>query len=262
MSPLLSLLLALAGAFFLAAGGALQWLGHERNGRNGPPGWKVARIPCWWLGILGSALGSICHYAALWIGLVALVLPVSSLHIVLTALVMSRLRKEAILGLRAWGIVLVGLGVLLCLAAEAGKTSGRIASPPHLAVCLALLAVLALAGFLLRRPSDRFAVGSGLAFSFSTVSWKILSQASCFPERLGAGSLFASSYAIGFILIQSGFRRGGAGAVNATANGTATVLAMVAAAFVFGEPVAPTAWIGTACVGAGVAFIGWRREAG
>lgn len=259
MNPLLSLLLALAGAFFLSGGGALQWLGHERNGRIGPGGWKVAKVPCWWLGIACGAVGSICHYAALWVGLVALVLPVSSLHIVLTALAMSRLRKEAILGLRAVGIVLVSLGVGLCLAAEVGKTSERMASLPDAAICVALLCALGLANFLLRRPSNRFAAASGLAFASAAVSWKMLSLATRIPQRTGAATVFSISCAAGFLLMQAGFRRGGAGAVNATSTGTATVLAMVAAAFLFGEPVAPIAWIGTGCVAAGVAFIGWRR---
>ncbi len=256
--PLLSLVLALASALLLSAGGILQWLGHERNGRRSS-GWKVWMVPLWWMGILASAAGTICHYTALWIGLVALVLPVSGLHIALTAMAMSRLRKEVLLGLRAWGIACVAVGVLLCLVGEAGRTS-----EDHLArlgfVIPGILAASVLFGiFLLRRPSDRFAVGSGLAFAASAVSWKLMAQDPLIFDRICAGLFFGVTYTTGFLLIQAGFRKGGAGAVNATANGTATALAMVAAVSLFGEPVPFISWIGTAAVAAGVALIGWRK---
>jgi|GEM_PF-1268512 len=257
--PLLSLLLALAGAFLLATGASLQWLGHERNGRCDTSGWRVFLVPLWWAGILASAAGTICHYTALWIGLVALVLPVSGLHIALTALAMSRLRKEALLGLRAWGISLVALGVLLCLFGEAGRTAADLPSrlgwiTPGVLGAATLSSIL-----LLRRPSDRFAVGSGLAFAASAVAWKLMAESAILPDRILSAAVFAACYTTGFLLIQAGFRRGGAGAVNATANGVATALAMVAAVSLFGEPVPAVSWVGTAVVAAGVALIGWRR---
>src|ERR1035437_2375671 len=194
--PLLSLVLALASALLLSAGEILQWLGHERNGRRSS-GWKVWMVPLWWMGILASAAGTICHYTALWIGLVALVLPVSGLHIALTALAMSRLRKEVLLGLRAWGIGCVAVGVLLCLVGEAGRTS-----EDHLArlgfVIPGILAAVVLFGiFLLRRPSDRFAVGSGLAFAASAVSWKLMAQDPLIFDRICAGLFFGVTYKIG-----------------------------------------------------------------
>jgi len=256
--PLVSLVLALASAVLLSAGGILQWLGHERNGR-GSSGWKVYTVPLWWMGILASAGGTICHYTALWIGLVALVLPVSGLHIALTALAMSRLRKEALLGLRAWGIACVALGVLLCLAGEAGRTSDDLPARFGFVVPGILSAAVLLGSFLLRRPSDRFAVGSGLAFAASAVSWKLMAQDIAMLDRICAGAVFTTTYTTGFLLIQAGFRKGGAGAVNATANGTATALAMVAAVSLFGEPVPAISWVGTAAVAIGVALIGWRR---
>jgi len=256
--PLLSLVLALASAVLLSAGAILQWLGHERNGRCSS-GWKVWMVPRWWMGILASCAGTICHYTALWIGLVALVLPVSGLHIALTAVGMSRMRKEALLGLRGWGIGCVAAGVLLCLAGEAGKSSVGLPAGFGFAVP-GILSAIVLAGILLlRRPSDRFAVGSGLAFAAAAVSWKLMAEDPTLFDRICAGVVFAASYAAGFLLIQAGFRRGGAGAVNATANGTATALAMVAAVSLFGEPVPVISWIGTAAVAAGVALIGWRR---
>lgn len=256
--PLLSLVLALASAVLLSAGGVLQWLGHERNGRRSS-GWKVYMVPVWWSGILASAAGTVCQYAALWIGLVALVLPVSGLHIALTALAMSRLRKEVLLGLRAWGIACVAIGVLLCLAGEAGRTADGLPVKFGFAVPCLFGAVVLFGILLLRRPSDRFAVGSGLAFAVSAVSWKLMAQDTGISERIFAAACFAATYATGFLLIQAGFRKGGAGAVNATANGTATALAMVAAVSLFGEPVPAISWVGTAGVAAGVALIGWRR---
>jgi multidrug transporter EmrE-like cation transporter len=256
--PLLSLVLALAGAFLLSAGGVLQWLGHERNGRCAS-GWKVYLVPLWWTGILASAAGTICHYTALWIGLVALVLPVSGLHIAFTAVAMSRLRKEALLGFRAWGIGCVAVGVLLCLAGEAGRSSADLPARFGFVVPGILGAAVLLGSFLLRRPSDRFAVGSGLAFAASAVSWKLMSGDPRISDRIFAALFFAVTYTAGFLLIQAAFRKGGAGAVNATANGTATALAMVAAVSLFGEPVPAISWIGTAAVAAGVALLGWRR---
>lgn len=257
--PFLSLILALAGAFLLAAGASLQWLGHERNGRRTTSGWRVFLVPLWWLGILASAGGTICHYTALWIGLVALVLPVSGLHIALTAFAMSRLRKEALLGLRAWGIALVAMGVLLCLFGEAGRTAADLPTR-HGWIVPGLLGAAALSSvLLLRRPADRFAVGSGLAFAASAVAWKLMAQTEILPDRICSALVFAASYTTGFLLIQAGFRRGGAGAVNATANGVATALAMVAAVSLFGEPVPAVSWLGTAVVASGVALIGWRR---
>jgi drug/metabolite transporter (DMT)-like permease len=257
--PFLSLVLALAGAFLLATGASLQWLGHERNGRCDTSGWRVLFVPLWWAGILASAAGTICYYSALWIGLVALVLPVSGLHIALTALAMSRLRKEALLGLRAWGISLVALGVLLCLFGEAGRTAADLPTRHGWMVPGFLGAAGFLSILLLRRTSDRFAVGSGLAFAASAVAWKLMAENPILSDRIVAAAIFAASYTAGFLLIQAGFRRGGAGAVNATANGVATALAMVAAVSLFGEPVPAISWLGTAAVAAGVALIGWRR---
>jgi drug/metabolite transporter (DMT)-like permease len=216
-------------------------------------------VPLWWTGILASAAGTICHYTALWIGLVALVLPVSGLHIAFTAVAMSRLRKEALLGFRAWGIGCVAVGVLLCLAGEAGRSSADLPARFGFVVPGILGAAVLLGSFLLRRPSDRFAVGSGLAFAASAVSWKLMSGDPRISDRIFAALFFAVTYTAGFLLIQAAFRKGGAGAVNATANGTATALAMVAAVSLFGEPVPAISWIGTAAVAAGVALIGWRR---
>jgi drug/metabolite transporter (DMT)-like permease len=259
LKHLLPLLLALAGAIFLSGGGALQWLGHERSGRTGTPGWKVALSPLWWSGILLGALGNLCHYAALWIGLVALVLPVSSLHIALTALLMSRLRKEAVQGKRAAGIALVAVGVILCLAGQSGIFRSR---PIALSAAGGTAILLALAGAvatLSRRASSRWAAGSGLAFAAAAVSWKILSQAGPTFPRAVAAAVFAATFVAGFLLMQGGFRRGGAAAVNATSTGIATVLAMVAASSLLGEPVPAASWIGTLGVALGVLLVGWRN---
>jgi len=259
LRSLLPLLSALAGALLLSAGGALQWLGHERSGRTRAGGWNVALVPLWWSGILLGTLGSLCHYAALWIGQVALVLPVSSLHIALTALLMSRLRKEAVQGKRAAGIALVALGVLLCLAGPSGIFRLRPIALSAAAGTAILLALVCAVAALSRRAASRWAAGSGLAFAAAAVSWKILSQAGPASPRAVAATAFAATYLAGFLLMQAGFRRGGAAAVNATSTGIATILAMVAASSLLGEPVPAASWIGTLGVALGVLLIGWRN---
>lgn len=260
MNQILSLVLAFAGSLFLSAGCVLQWLGHERVGRRDPGSWRVARDAYWWFGMGASTLGTLLHYAAIWKGFLSLVLPVSSLHIAITALAMSRLRKEAVMGSRALGISLVALGVLACMVGEAGAVgSDRLdrTGVPWISAIIGGVAVLSL---LIPRQGVRLAVGSGIAYALAAVAVKALSGSSDLPSKLVAVAVFLPAYAGGFFLIQAGFRRGGAGSVNAMATGTATALAMVAAVVVFHEPVPVLSWIGAGCIALGVAFSGRRSK--
>lgn len=259
MNQWASIPLALGGAVFLSAGTILQWLGHERHGRANPIAWRVSGQPLWWTGIACSGLGTICFYAALWVGMISMVQPLSSLHIALTAVGMGWLRKEAVLGYRAWGISMVAVGVLACLVGEVGKES---AAPPDLlgaAAFLGLIAVLGLAALRLPRVADRLAVWSGSVYSISAVAWKAVADLGVSLPGLVAGMLFGATYVMGFVLMQAAFRRGGAGAINASASGVATALPMAAAVWVFAEPVGWMTWAGIALIATGVVLSGARR---
>ncbi len=259
MNQAASIALSLGGALFLSLGPVLQWLGHARHGRANPIAWKVSGQPLWWTGIVSSGAGTILYYAALWIGMISLVQPLSSLHIALTALGMGWLRKEAVLGRRAWGIALVAFGVLACLAGEVGRET---AAKPRLegaAAFLALVVLLGLAALRLPRVSDRLAIWSGSVYSISSVSWKLVADLGASLPGLVAGMLFGATYVMGFVLMQAAFRRGGAGAINAAASGVATALPMAAAVWIFSEPTGPLTWGGVALIAAGVVLTGHKR---
>ena len=259
MNQAASIALSLGGAAFLSLGTVLQWLGHERHGRANPIAWKVSGQPLWWTGIVGSGAGTVLYYAALWIGMISLVQPLSSLHIALTALGMAWLRKEAVLGRRAWGIALVAVGVLACLAGEVGMES---AAKPRLegaAAFLALVAFLGLAALRLPRVADRLAIWSGGVYSISSVSWKLVADLGASLPGLVAGMLFGATYVMGFVLMQAAFRRGGAGAINAAASGVATALPMAAAVWIFSEPIGALTWGGVALIAGGVVLAGHKR---
>ena len=233
MTFALSVILAFFAALFLSGGTVLQWMGHERGVARGLSGWRVARDPFWWAGIGTSGAGTLCHYAALWLGMVAVVLPVSGAHLVFTAIAMARLRRSTLSRWQPVGIGLVASGVVLCLVGElhAGSVPDRF--DPHFAVPLGLLGAALLALPFLGK-ADRFAVGSGLMFGLSAVSWKLLSLANAPVARVPVLAAFATTYVVAFLLIQAGFRRGGAATVNATSNGTATALGVVCANGLFG----------------------------
>lgn len=257
MNPSLPVALSVLGSCFLSGGTVLQWLGHEDQRRGSPAGaWGVARRTRWWGGIGLSAAGTALQFWALWIGALALVQPLGALHIALTAVAMAQLRREAVLGWRLWGILLVTLGTFLCLAGEAGVETGRIPSLPGAMGFLGFLLAMALVASFLPRAAARSAVASGVAYSLSAVAWKAVSELGLVPSALPWALLFAAGYIGGFALIQVGFRHGGAGTVNALATGTATALPMVAAVSVFGEPVSPLAWTGVALTALGVLLVG------
>ena len=259
MNSLASILLALGGALFLSGGTILQWLGHERHGRVLPEAWKVTRQPLWWTGIVAGAVGTLLYYAALWVGMISLVQPLSSLHIAVTAIGMAWLRKEAVLGLRAWGISLVAAGVLACLIGEAGMETTAVPDLGGAGAFLGLIALLVAATFLLPRLSDRLAIWSGCFYSVSAVAWKAVADLGATPEGIVSGVLFGIGYVMGFVFIQAAFRRGGAGAVNAAASGVATALPMAAAVWIFSEPVGLASWLGIAMIGTGVVLGGCKR---
>lgn len=262
MNQMPSILLALGGAVFLSAGTILQWLGHERHGRANPIAWKVSGQPLWWTGIVSSGLGTVSFYAALWMGMISMVQPLSSLHIALTALGMGWLRKEAVLGYRAYGISLVAVGVLSCLVGEIGKESAAAPSLLGAVAFLGLILVLGLAALRLARVADRLAVWSGSLYSISAVSWKAVADLGVSVPGLVASMLFGATYVLGFVLMQAAFRRGGAGAINAAASGVATALPMAAAVWIFSEPVGWLTWLGIALIAAGVVLVGHRRGSG
>lgn len=262
MNPTWSILLALGGAVFLSLGTVLQWLGHDRHGRMTPDPWRVAVQPLWWLGILAGAMGTLSYYAALWTGLLSLVQPLSSLHIVLTAVSMAWLRKEAVLGLRAGSISLVALGVLVCLV---GESTESVLVPPQLPgalIFLAVLAVVGLATLLLPRASDRLSVWAGCAYSVSAVAWKGIAEMGATIPGVVVGMLFGATYVLGFVFLQAAFRRGGAASVNAVATGVATALPMLAAKWVFAEPIGILTWVGATLIVAGVVMGGCKRGPG
>lgn len=256
-----SVFLALGGAFFLSLGTILQWLGHERHGRSAPDAWRVAVQPMWWLGIVSGALGTLSYYAALWSGLLSLVQPLSSLHIVFTAVGMAWLRKEAVLGFRAGSISLVAVGVLACLIGEIGKESTRSPQLWGAAIFVGLLVVAILATLLLPRVSDRLSVWAGCAYSVSAVAWKGISELGATLPGVVSGMVFGAAYVLGFVFLQAAFRRGGAASVNAIATGVATALPMLAASWIFQEPIEPLTWIGAAFIVAGVVVGGCRKSA-
>jgi len=257
MSSLLPVLLAVVGSIFLSSGTILQWLGHEDQRRDDcPEAWKVARSARWWMGMGLSSVGTLLHFTALWLGALALVQPLGALHIALTAIGMARLRREVVLGDRLWGIVLVTLGTVLCLAGEAGVESGRIPSLPGAMGFLGFLLVVSLGASFLPRAAARTAVASGVAYSLAAVAWKAVSEVGMGPGGIAWIVLFLSGYLGGFALIQAGFRRGGAGVVNALATGTATALPMVAAVAVFQERVSALAWCGVVLTAVGVLLVG------
>lgn len=253
------ILLALAGAFLLSLGTILQWIGHERHGRSAPEAWRVTAQPLWWAGIGVGAMGTLCYYVALWSGMISLVQPLSSLHIAFTAMGMAWLRKEAILGFRAGTIFLVALGVLCCLVGEVGQ---EVSSPPELAGSFwfaGVLAAAAAAAFLLPRVADRLSIWAGCAYSVSAVSWKMVSDLGASLHGVAAGMLFGACYVLGFVFMQAAFRRGGAASVNAIATGTATALPLVAAFWIFREPVGWITWLGGGLIVVGVVMGGRRR---
>jgi len=262
MNPTWSILLALGGAVFLSMGTILQWLGHERHGRGTPEPWRVGVQPMWWLGIFTGALGTLSYYAALWTGLLSLVQPLSSLHIVLTAVGMAWLRKEAVLGLRAGSISLVAVGVLACLL---GESTESVLVPPQLGgamVFLGVLAVVGLSTLLLPRVADRLSVWAGCAYSISAVAWKGIAEMGATIPGVVVGMIFGATYVLGFVFLQAAFRRGGAASVNAVATGVATALPMLAAKWVFAEPIGVLTWVGATFIVAGVVMGGYRRGAG
>lgn len=259
MNQILALVLSVAGAMFLSAGCVLQWLGHERNLKASRSGWKVACEPLWLGGIAASAIGTGLHYAALWNGLLALVLPVSSLHIVFTAMAMARLRKEAILGHRAAGVGLVALGVVICTLVEA-RIDGVDRFEPRGLVALGGVAALALAGsWTAMRSSQAFSVSAGISYAISALAMKVGSTDSGTPWWAWS-AVFLATYVGGFLCFQAGFRRGGAGMVNAVATGVSTAVALMGAVWMLGEPVKPLTWVGAGLIAGGVFLSGWRRS--
>jgi len=257
MNSALPIVLSLLGSVFLAFGTVLQWLGHEDLRREAShKAWRVTRQSRWWFGMLFSGVGTLLQFTALWNGALALVQPLGAMHIALTALGMARLRREAVLGDRLWGIILVTVGTVLCLAGEADVQAGQIPSLPGAMGFLGFLLVVALGAAFLPRAAARSAVASGVAYSLAAVAWKALSEVGAGPGGFGWLTLFVAGYIGGFALIQAGFRRGGAGVVNALAAGTATALPMIAAVVVFQERVSPLAWIGVALTAVGVLLVG------
>lgn len=259
MSELCPILLSLTGSAFLATGTVLQWLGHEgaRRENDGNGALRgLAGAWRWWGGIACGGAGTALQYAALWFGALALIQPLGALHIALTAMWMSRLRREVVLGPRLWGIVAVTLGTALCLAGEAGTTSGRNPSMTGALAFFGILLVAAAASVFMPRMAGRCALLSGVGYSLSAVAWKAVSETGFDGVGMVWGGLFAAGYLGGFLMMQVGFRHGGAGAVNALAAGTATALPMVAAVIVFGETVSPLAWIGVAMIAFGVLLVG------
>lgn len=259
MNSLVPILLALLGSVFLSTGTILQWLGHEgaRRESEGPSVfWEVVGRTRWWGGIAFGAVGTLLHYTALWYGALALIQPIGALHIALTAVWMARLRREVLLGFRLWGIAAVTLGTALCLAGEASVGPGMQPSMTGALAFVGLLLVVASASAGMPRMAGRFGLLSGVAYSLSAVSWKAFSETGTEGAGLVWLGLFVAGYLGGFFLMQVGFRRGGAGAVNALAAGTATALPMAAAVMVFGEVVHPLAWIGVALIAAGVLLVG------
>ncbi|MCB9495742.1 MAG: hypothetical protein H6686_02535 [Fibrobacteria bacterium] len=265
MNSWLPIALSLGGSLFLSAGTIQQWLSHQGCRQVEAGGsWKVLAHLRWWIGIALSTAGTALQFGALWLGALALVQPLGALHIALTALAMARLRHEALLGPRLWGIVLVTLGTFLCLAGEAGVGPGDAPDLMGAFGFVGFLVVVALGAMLLPRAAGRFAVASGVAYSLAAVAWKAVSALGASGAGIPWTILFASGYVGGFILIQAGFRRGGAGVVNALATGTATALPMIAAATVFHESVSPLAWGGVAVTALGVLLVGrvvpWGRS--
>jgi drug/metabolite transporter (DMT)-like permease len=204
-------------------------------------------------------MGTLCYYAALWLGAMALVQPLSALHIVLTALWMGYTRREAILGARAWGIALVSLGTVACLAGEVDAQAGSEVRVSGILWFMGLLVLVLLGLWGFRKPAVRMAIVSGVLFSLSAVAFKAVAAMDRTPWEWMAGALFLLGYAGGFLTMQAGFRRGGAGVVNALATGTNTALPMAAALWIFGEPVTPLAWVGVAAIVLGVLLVGRVR---
>jgi len=259
MTPLCPILLALTGSVFLSLGTVLQWLGHEgaRKVRcEDSSFWNVVRRSRWWGGIACGGLGTAMHYTALWFGALALIQPLGALHIALTALWMTKLRREVVLGPRLWGIVFVTVGTALCLAGEAHVSPGLNPSMTGALAFVGLLLVVAIASVFMPRVAGRCALLSGVAYSLSAVAWKAMSETGIDGVGMVWGALFVAGYLGGFLMMQVGFRHGGAGAVNALAAGTATALPMAAAVIVFGEAVSPLAWIGVAMIALGVLLVG------
>lgn len=259
MSPFVPILLAMLGALFLSAGTILQWLGHEgaRRLSDGEASfWDVFRRTRWWCGIACGGIGTALHYTALWLGALALVQPIGALHIALTALWMAGLRREALLGPRLWGTIAVTVGTALCLAGEVSATSGQEPSTTGSLAFVAILLAASVVAAAMPRPAGRFAVLSGIAYTVSAVAWKAFSETGVLGIGMVWAGLFAVGYAAGFLLMQAGFRRGGAGAVNALAAGTATALPMAGAVMVFGEEVHALAWFGVAMIAFGVLLVG------
>lgn len=259
VTPALPILCALTGSVFLSAGTILQWLGHEgarKDDGEGSAFLKIIRTSRWWGGIACGGSGTLLHYTALWFGALALIQPLGALHIALTALGMALLRREVVLGPRLWGIVFVTFGTALCLAGEADVSPGLNPSMTGALAFVGLLLVVATASVLMPRAAGRCAVLSGVAYSLSAVSWKALSETGLGGVGMVWAALFVVGYLGGFFMMQIGFRRGGAGAVNALAAGTATALPMAAAVIVFGESVSPLAWIGVAMIAFGVLLVG------
>ncbi|MBK9577210.1 MAG: hypothetical protein IPO40_09060 [Fibrobacteres bacterium] len=259
MNQIFALVLAVSGAVFLSAGCILQWLGHEKNQKSQRHGWKVGLEPMWLGGIAASAIGTGLHYAALWNGLLALVLPVASLHIVFTALAMGRLRKEAILGNRAVGIGLVAVGVVICTLVEARIEGIDRFEPEGLFIMAVVATIVVASGWLMTRSSQAFAISAGVSYAISALAMKLGSIGSSVPPWAWM-TVFATSYICGFLCFQAGFRRGGAGMVNAVATGVSTAIALLGAVWMLGEPVKLLTWVGAALIAAGVFLSGWRRS--
>lgn len=251
--------LALAGAACLSAGMALQWLGHERSGRRSGRGWKVLGTPLWWAGIVASSVGTLLHYAALSLGALALVQPVEALHIGLTAILMSVLGRERLRARQIVSIALVAVGTAACLAGEADVESGATLSGHGLVLFGAAAAGTGFVSVFLPRGGVGWALFSGVLYSLAAVSWKALVELPWGAAQAVAGLSFAIGYAGGFLALQAGFRRGGAGLLNALATGTATALPMLAAVWIFGERVVPLAWGGLAAILLGVVLLGARQ---
>lgn len=258
MNQILALVLAVGGAVFLSVGCALQWLGHERNQKKSRLGWRVFLEPLWLGGIAASAIGTGLHYGALWNGLLALVLPVSSLHIVFTVVAMGRLNKEAIQGLRAGGILLVAAGVVICTLVEAGIEGVDRFDPQGLAVIAAVSLSVMLLGWIFLR-AQVFPMGAGVCYALSALAMKLGSIHSTIPPWAWM-AVFLISYVGGFLCFQAGFRRGGAGMVNAVATGVSTAIALLGAVWMLGEPVKALTWVGAALIAGGVVLSGADRR--
>ncbi len=254
-----SIVWALWGGGLVGGAPTLHGGAPARRGRAPPDAWRVAEQPMWWLGIGVGALGTFCYYAALWTGLLSLVQPLSSLHIVFTAVGMAWLRKEAVLGVRAGSIALVALGVLACLVGEIGRTATATPEAWGGLWFALLLVVVVLAALLLPKHSDRLSIWAGCAYSVSAVSWKGVADLGASFQGVASGMLFGATYVMGFMFMQAAFRRGGAASVNAVATGVATALPMAAAMWIFHEPVGWLTWIGVGLIVAGVLIRRQRR---